>query len=110
MNRRHRKPKPRRVADSLVVLNITPTVGLVERIERGAAEARALAVAKREIERALIATGIGKRQACRIVSGMTGADLLAEAERIRTAVTPSPTPTPHTARPWWRRIADRWRQ
>ncbi len=103
MTRRHRKPKPRRVADSLVMLNVTPTVGVVERIERGTAEARALALAKREIERALIATGIGKRQACRIVSGMTGADLLVEAARVRAAADPVQAPE-HSARPWWRRL------
>ena len=98
MSRRHRKsPKPKRVADALIVVH--PGPGVVDKASRAVADAREVAMAKRTVERALIKIGMNKRQACITVAGMTHADLLAEAERVRAGSEPEPS-----KRPLWRRL------
>lgn len=94
--RRRNPPKTRRVDGSLILVQVAPT--------RAATPAdREISLAKRQIERALIARGLGKRQALIIVSGMTHDALLAEAARVRAASDPVQAPeTP--ARPWWQRM------
>lgn len=98
MTRRHRKPKTRQDIDSLIV--IAPGPGVVEHAARAVEDARAVAHAKRIVERALRDAGIGQRQANTLVAGMTHVDLLAEAERVRAAS----DPVDATKRPWWRRL------
>lgn len=103
---RHRKPpKPKRIDGALIVVRPGPHV--VEQAARSIAEARAVALARRDVERALRAAGLSKRQACITVAGMTHADLLVEAARVRSAAEPVPEPSAST---WWRRIVGRWRQ
>lgn len=106
MSRRHRKPpKPKQIDGALIV--VAPGTGVVELTARSVADAREVATAKRAIERALRSAGLSKRQACITVAGMTHADLLAEAARVRA----EPVQAPETsARPWWRRFVDGWRQ
>lgn len=97
---RHRKPpKPKRIDGALIVVRPGPHV--VEQAARSIAEARAVALARRDVERALRAAGLSKRQACITVAGMAHDALLAEAKRVRAAAEPAPE-TP--ARPWWRRL------
>lgn len=86
MSRRHRKPKTRQDIDALIV--IAPGPHVVEQAARAVENARQIALAKRIIERGLRDAGIGQRQACLIVSGMTGADLLSEAARVRAIPQP----------------------
>ncbi len=106
MSRRHRKPpKPRRIDGALIV--VAPGPGVVEQAARSIAEARAVALAKRDIERALRAAGLTKRQACITVAGMAHDALLAEAKRVRAEPVQAPEPS---ARAWWRRFVDGWRQ
>lgn len=97
--RRRNPPKPRRIDGALIV--IAPGPHVAEQAARSIAEARAVALARRDVERALRAAGLSKRQACITVAGMTHADLLAEAKRVRAAAEPAPE-TP--ARPWWQRM------
>ena len=89
MTRRHRKPKPRRVDGSLILVQVAPT--------RAATPAdREVSLAKRKLERALIARGLGKRQALIIVSGLAHDVLLREAEILNS---------PDQGRSaWWRRL------
>lgn len=103
--RRRNPPKPKRIDGALIV--VRPGQRVVEQAARSIAEARAVSLARRDVERALRAAGLTKRQACITVAGMTPADLLAEAARVRAASEPAPE-TP--ARAWWRRIVDGWRQ
>lgn len=108
MTRRHRKPpKPKRIDGALIV--IAPGPHVVEQAARSIAEARAVSLARRDVERALRAAGLTKRQACITVAGMRRDDLMGEAERVRAASDPVQAPEP-SARPWWRRIVGRWRQ
>lgn len=90
MSRRRRNPpKTRRVDGSLILVQVAPT--------RAATPAdREISLAKRQIERALIARGLGKRQALIIVSGMTHDALLREAAILNS---------PGQGRSaWWRRL------
>lgn len=99
---RHRKPpKPKRIDGALIV--VAPGPGVVERTAQAVGDAREVATAKRAVERALRAAGLSKRQACITVAGMTHADLLTEAARVRAASEPVQAPEP-SARPWWRRL------
>lgn len=108
MTRRRRKPpKPKRIDGALIV--VRPGQRVVEQAARSIAEARAVSLARRDVERALRAAGLSKRQACITVAAMAPADLLAEAARVRAASDPVQAPEP-SARPWWRRIVGRWRQ
>ena len=102
MTRRHRKPpKPKQIDGALIV--VAPGPGVVERTAQSVAEAREVSLAKRTVERALEAAGMTNRQAGATVAGMTHADLLAEAVRVRAASDPVQVPEP-CARPWWRRL------
>lgn len=85
MSRRKPKRRASRVGDSLIVVNIAPTVGVVERFTAATAEARELAASKRRVERALRSAGMPKNTAVRVVSRMTPADIVTEAERVRAA-------------------------
>lgn len=99
MNRRHRKPpKPKRIDGALIV--VAPGPHVVEQAARSIAEARAVSLARRDVERALRAAGLSKRQACVTVAGMAHDDLLAEAERVRAIS----DPVDATKRPWWQRM------
>lgn len=101
MTRRRNPPQPRRVDGALIV--IAPGPHVVEQAARSIAEARAVSLARRDVERALRAAGLSKRQACITVAAMARADLLTEAARVRAASDPVQAPeTP--ARPWWRRM------
>lgn len=105
---RHRKPpKPKRIDGALIV--VAPGPGVVERTSQAVGDARQIAEAKRTVERALRAAGLSKRQACITVAGMAHVDLLAEAARVRAASDPVQAPEP-SARAWWRRFVDGWRQ
>lgn len=105
MNRLHRKPpKPKRIDGALIV--VRPGQRVVEQAARSIAEARAVSLARRDVERALRAAGLSKRQACITVAAMRNDDLMGEAKRVRAASEPAPEP----ARAWWRRIVGRWRQ
>ena len=82
-----RKPKRRasRVGDSLIAITLVPGPGVVARFAEATSQARELAAAKRRIERALRDAGMPKRTAVRVVSRMTPADIVTEAERVRAA-------------------------
>lgn len=87
MSRRHRKPpKARHVDGALIVVSPGPHV--VELARQAVADARAVAHAKRIVERALMGCGLSKRQASATVAGMKHVDLLAEAERVRAIPQP----------------------
>jgi len=101
MSRRRKPSKPKRVDGALIVVSPGPSV--VDQTERAVSDAREVAMAKRTVERALVKAGMSKRQACITVAGMTHADLLAEASRVRAGSDPVPEPEP-AARPWWRRM------
>lgn len=106
MSRRRRNPpKPKRIDGALIV--IAPGPGVVERTAQAVGDARQIAEAKRTVERALRAAGLSKRQACITVAGMAHDALLAEAKRVRAEPVQAPEPS---ARAWWRRFVDGWRQ
>lgn len=84
--RRKTPPKPRQDIDALILIAGGP--GVVERTAQAVEDARAVAHAKRTVERALRDAGIGQRQANAVVAGMLAADLLAEAERVRAIPQP----------------------
>lgn len=85
MSRRKPKRRASRLGDSLIVVNIAPTVGIVERLQLATAEVRELAQAKRTVERALRAAGMPRRLAERTIAAMLPAAILAEAGRLATA-------------------------
>ncbi len=85
MSRRKPKRRASRVGDSLIVVNIAPTVGIVERLQLTTAEVRELAQAKRTVERALRAAGMPRRLAERTIAAMLPTAILAEAGRLATA-------------------------
>lgn len=103
--RRRNPPKPKRIDGALIV--VRPGQRVVEQAARSIAEARAVSLARRDVERALRAAGLSKRQACVTVAAMEPADLMEEAARVRAASEPAPEPSAST---WWRRIVGRWRQ
>ncbi len=88
MSRRRRNPPPPiRTHEALIVLS--PGPGVVARTAQAVADARETAAAKRTVERALRAAGLSVRMACATVARMSHNDLLAEAERVRSASAPS---------------------
>lgn len=101
--RRSRPPRPKRIDGALIV--VQPGHGVVEHTAAATTDARALALAKRAVERALMQAGTSKRQALAILRGMSATAILAEAERTRAAAVPVPPPVrQHAARPWWQRL------
>jgi hypothetical protein len=106
MNRRKPKRRAARFADSLIVVNIAPTVGVVNQLRAATAEARELAMAKRAVERALRDAGMPKSTAVRVLARMSPADVLFEAAKLapqEPAQEPAAAPAPTTPpRPWWR--------
>lgn len=85
MSRRKPKRRASRLGDSLVVVTLAPTVGVVERFTAATAEARELAQAKRTVERALRAAGMPRRLAERTIAAMLPTAILAEAGRLAAA-------------------------
>ena len=85
MSRRKPKRRASRVGDSLIVVNIAPGPGVVERFTTATAEARELAQAKRTVERALRAAGMPRKLAERTIAAMLPTAILAEAGRLAAA-------------------------
>lgn len=99
---RKSKRRASRVGDSLIVVNIAPGPGVVDRFTTATAEARELAQAKRTVERALRAAGMPRRLAERTIAMMQTTEVMAEAARLaQTPTAPASTPTT-PPRSWWR--------
>ena len=88
MSRRRKSHRPRnakRTPQRSAIYVVSATVGIVDAVAEVCAERRELAQAKRAVERALRSAGMPKNTAVRVVSRMTPADIVTEAERVRAA-------------------------